>query len=80
MKNLIITIKGKIILTMLLMSIAMISCKDYLEVTPKERVSDQSFLKGLLSLSIIPSINGKLYLEKLRNILDLVGLEQLNSF
>ena len=40
MKNLIITIKGKIILTMLLMSIAMISCKDYLEVTPKERVSD----------------------------------------
>jgi len=38
MKNLIINIKGKIILIMFMVS--MISCEDYLDVTPKESVSD----------------------------------------
>jgi hypothetical protein len=42
MKNLFIYFKGKIILTLLLISIGMISCKDYLDVTPKENVSDET--------------------------------------
>ncbi|MCE5345180.1 MAG: RagB/SusD family nutrient uptake outer membrane protein [Bacteroidales bacterium] len=40
MKNLIINVKGKIVLTLVIMSICMISCEKYLDVTPKSSVSD----------------------------------------
>jgi len=40
MKNLIINFKGKIVLMILIMSIGMISCTDYLDVIPKAQVSD----------------------------------------
>jgi len=46
MKNLIIYFKEKIVLTMLIMSIGMISCKDYLDVIPKESVSDVTLWTG----------------------------------
>jgi len=40
MKNLIINFKVIIVLTLLMMSVGMISCKDYLDVIPKAQVSD----------------------------------------
>lgn len=40
MKNLIINYKCRIILTLFIMSIATVSCEDYLDVTPKDKVSD----------------------------------------
>src|ERR1035437_1455440 len=42
MRNLNIYFKGKIILSLLMMSISMISCKDYLDITPKANVSDNT--------------------------------------
>ena len=46
MKNLFIYFKGKIILTLLLISIGLISCEDYLDVTPKEKVSDATLFSS----------------------------------
>ena len=59
MKNIIINVRGKIVLSLLLMSIGLSSCKDYLEVTPRAQVSDATlwtskdnadlFLNGIYS-------------------------------
>ncbi len=59
MKNIIINVKVKIVLSLLMMNIGLISCQDYLEVIPKGQVSDATlwaekgnadlFLNGIYS-------------------------------